>query len=198
MGIGLSVRRALATVWRADRRAIVPLAVVAIASACADLLAPGAPAGIFALQAVGSQALPVTRYEDINLRVTLVADTLVIRGDGRTQHIFWHRTEWLAGVPSPEESRYEERARLLRSRGELLLSRDVGCPAAGPTPCSTRFEELVEWRDGTLVVGGRRYSRVPWPRLTTVPLHRTPQDFTGRDIRIERQRDDVIHHHVRG
>lgn len=140
--------------------ALIAVGAAALTAGCDDPLRPSEVAGVYVLREVAGDPLPAVELSNESFTIRVLADTLVLEGDGRGTRVRVEEVISAEGpgpvVPVRDESGFEFRTP--DDRIEITLD----CPnevlalcAAGPHLVARRTG------DGLRVDGGTLTSRVP-------------------------------------
>jgi len=144
------------------RRSIPMALAVAATLSCDPLTAPSPTRGVYVLESLGGQLLPVVTSESVVARQRLIADTLRLVDGGGGTRVLWSTIEALVeGVSTPSPVKADWTVRLVRRDGALRAAEDVVClQGVAAEPCESLWDQGVEIRDDRLRIGLRWYRRV--------------------------------------
>jgi hypothetical protein len=145
---------------------VLPVALALVATqSCETPTALSPEPGVYVLESLAGQPLPVVTVENAVARQRLIADTLRLEIGNEGTRVQWSSIEALVeefSTPSPV--RIEWPIRLVRREGALRAAEEVGCAQAVATePCESLWDQPVTVTGERLRVGLRWYRRVAAP-----------------------------------
>ncbi|MCC7054619.1 MAG: hypothetical protein IT355_15215 [Gemmatimonadaceae bacterium] len=134
------------------RKSLSVLLLLGALSGCHEPIGPVVPSGLFVLERVSGESVPVLAYVDATYRYIRVADSLVVRGDGNGEQATVQRVERIDGTSTPNTVTWRVPIRFDRANGTIRFGRgcpiNASCAVADPVPVTISAGGLAFTIDG--------------------------------------------------